>query len=338
VLECPICRQPYDGRVQIFVPPHHETFDTVACAKRAAEVWGWDQDAPVPVIEAVDARSQAHDASVAPRRGIAALAARVLTPGQRAALATGICLLAAGTAASISLWPRPSDETAHSSAVAAGIPHTRQAVSRPPAATRRPSIGSAQTRPAVKATPPVRPITAGVRYQAASFPLALRITPPDGTWAGAQWKTSSHGQPAFGWAAVGRLPVDNPRGLITMETAFGPTPSVATILARLRSAGGGATYGRTTRVLVAGFPGWQIDGKVTGRFGHVFVPFSRTTREASPPDSYMLENGELFRIIVLDVRGTRVVLFLESFKLPAKQFPAFLNAANQMLKSLEFPG
>jgi hypothetical protein len=123
-----------------------------------------------------------------------------------------------------------------------------------------------------------------------------------------------------------------------METAFGPTPSVAAILARLRSAGGGATYGKTTRVTVAGFPGWQIDGKVIGRFGHVFVPFSPRTHQASPPDSYQLDNGEMFRIIVLDVRGTRVVLFLESFKLPAKQFPAFLTAANQILESLEFSG
>jgi hypothetical protein len=200
VLECPICRQSYDGRVQIFVPPHHETFDTVACAKCAAEVWGWDQDAWVPVIEVADARSQTHAASAAPRRRLATLAARVLTPGQQAALATGICLLAAGTAASIYSWPRPSHVTAHSSAVAAGIPHTRQTISRPPGATRRSSLHSARTRPETKAIHPERPITAGVSYQAASFPLAFRITPPDGTWAGAQWKTSSRGQPAFGWA------------------------------------------------------------------------------------------------------------------------------------------
>jgi hypothetical protein len=70
----------------------------------------------------------------------------------------------------------------------------------------------------------------------------------------------------------------------------------------------------------------------------VFVPFSPTTRGASPPDSYKLDSGELFRIVVLDVRGTRIVLFLESVKLPSRQFPAFLTAANQILESLEFPG
>ena len=98
------------------------------------------------------------------------------------------------------------------------------------------------------------------------------------------------------------------------------------------------TYGRTTRATVAGFPGWQVDGNVFGRFGHVFVPFSHKTAGASPPDSYKLDKGERFRIIVLDVRGKSVVLFLESLKLPADQFPAFLTAANQILESLEFPG
>ena len=35
------------------------------------------------------------------------------------------------------------------------------------------------------------PLKAGVSYQASSFPLALRVTPPDGSWSGAQWKSHS---------------------------------------------------------------------------------------------------------------------------------------------------
>jgi hypothetical protein len=182
------------------------------------------------------------------------------------------------------------------------------------------------------------PLKAGVSYQASSFPLALRVTPPDGTWAGAQWKMSSHGQPAFGWIAVGRTPLDNPRGVIEIETAFGPTPSVAGILARLRSAGSGANYGKTTRVTVAGFPGWQIDGNVFSRFGHVFVPFSPRTGGASPPDSYRLDKGETYRVVVLDVRGKRVVVFMDSFKLSPEEFAAFLPEAHRILNSLKFPG
>jgi len=209
--------------------------------------------------------------------------------------------------------------------------------SAPPAATRgNPELPvSNLDTPAGKLTP----LKPGVSYQASSFPLAIRVTPPDATWAGAQWKTSSQGQPAFGWAAIGHGSTSAPpRGLIAIETAFGPTPSVAAILSRLRSAGGGATFGKTTRVRVAGFPGWQIDGNVFGRFGHVFVPFSPKTGGASPPDHYRLDQGEMFRIIALDVRGQRVVVFIDSVALSADQFPAFLAAAIQILKSLRFPG
>ena len=178
-----------------------------------------------------------------------------------------------------------------------------------------------------------------MRYEARAFPIAIRITPPDGTWAGAQWITrNSNGRPAFGWVALGQLPVDAPRGMITIETAFGQTPSVATIVARLRSAEREAIYGKTTTVSLAGFPGWQIDGRMVGTFGHVFTPFSPESHGAAPPDSYTLDSGERFRLIVLDVRGTRVVLFLESAKLPPKEFPAFLAAANRIVESLEFPG
>jgi hypothetical protein len=342
VLECPVCRRPYDGRIQIFVPPHQETFDSVACARRAAETWGWVTAAPVPVIEAVVARAQTPVASTTRRRGIAALAALVLGPGHRA-LATGICLLAAGTAASIYLLVGTQSETAHVSAVAAGVPQSI-ARSRPP--IRSSATVPARTRPVTKAAPrpekraihPQRPIMAGVTYEASSFPLAFRITPPDDTWAGAQWQTRSHGRPAFGWVSVGRLHAGNPRGLIAIEAAFGRTPSVPAVLARLRSAGAGVTYGKTTHATIAGYPGWQIEGKVFGSFGHVFVPFSPRTAGVSPPDSYKLDRGERFRIIVLDVRGESVVLFLTSFGLPAKEFPALLIAADQILGSLEFPG
>jgi hypothetical protein len=175
----------------------------------------------------------------------------------------------------------------------------------------------------------------GVSYQASAFPIPMRIT-PDGTWAGAQWKTSSQGKPAFGWVGLGQPPLDKPRGLIEIETAYGPTPSTTTILARLRTAGGGATYSSAKGITLAGLHGQEIDGHVFGRFGHVFVPFTPKTGGASPPDHYKLDPGETFRVIVLDVRGKRVVIFVESLGLPAKQFPAFLASANTLLASLQF--
>ena len=151
MLECPICRRSYEGRFQVFVPPHHESFDTVTCARRAAEAWGWNEAgmAPIilPTIEAVHARPEPQVASVARRRGVA-LAGFELASGQ-AALATGVGLLAAGAAASIYLGFRPGD-TAPSLPIAAGAPATRQTIGPPPAATRPAATGSHRTRPAAK--------------------------------------------------------------------------------------------------------------------------------------------------------------------------------------------
>ena len=179
-------------------------------------------------------------------------------------------------------------------------------------------------------------LRAGATYQASAFPLQLRITPPDKTWAGTQWTTSSHGQRAFGWVAFGQGPTNKPPlGLVEIETAYGTTPSAATILDRLRTAGGGATFGATTRVTIAGRPAWQINGRVYGRFGHVFVPFTPKTGGASPPDSYKLSPGEAFRLVVVDVKGKRVVLIFDSAVLPADQFPTFLDSAVKLLRSLK---
>ena len=124
-----------------------------------------------------------------------------------------------------------------------------------------------------------------------------------------------------------------------METAYGPTASVAAILGRLRSARNAAFTGKARRVSLAGFPGWELDGRVLGGSSQMFVPFSPRSDGRTPPDMHILDRGESFRIIVLDVRGTRVVLFLESVKLGQRDFAAFLAKANHLLdESLDFPG
>src|SRR5262245_53269984 len=43
----------------------------------------------------------------------------------------------------------------------------------------------------------VAPLKADVTYQASTFPIAIRITPRDRTWFGAQYLTGSHGKSAF---------------------------------------------------------------------------------------------------------------------------------------------
>ena len=38
---------------------------------------------------------------------------------------------------------------------------------------------------------------AGITYGATDFPLAFQITPPDASWAGAQWKSARNKKPPF---------------------------------------------------------------------------------------------------------------------------------------------
>jgi hypothetical protein len=180
-------------------------------------------------------------------------------------------------------------------------------------------------------------LRARVTYQASSFPLTLLVTASDSTWSGAQWRTTSHGKPVFGWVGFGQGSVTvPPHGVIQIETAYGSTPSVAATIARLHTGGSGVTYQATRAARIAGFSGRQFDGVVFGRFGHVFVPFSAKTGGASPPDSYRLDAGEVFRIVVLNVKGKTVALFLDNVTLPAPKFPAFLASASRLLGSLTF--
>jgi len=192
----------------------------------------------------------------------------------------------------------------------------------------------------------VAPLKADVTYEASAFPIAIRLTPPDRTWLGAQYLTGSHGKPGFGWVVAARPPIAKPLGALNIETAIGPTPSVNKTIANLRFGGsnppethvGGVEFAQPRATKMAEFSGRTFDGQVWGKFGHTFLPFSPHVRgPAAPPDSIYLRKGEAFRMIVLDVRGKTVVLALESFGLPAEQFPAFLTSAKRLLASLRFP-
>lgn len=181
------------------------------------------------------------------------------------------------------------------------------------------------------------PLKAGVTLQASLFPIVLRVTPPDTTWFGAQGKTVTAKRGSFAWAEFLQSPPGSPLGAISMITSYDPTASVATTVARLR-AGPGATFEATSPARLAGFSGSQFDGQVVGK-SHDFIPFSPPTHAARyRPDAIRFYKGEVFRIIVLDVRGKTVALLLENAALPADQFPAFLTTANQLLRSLQFPG
>jgi hypothetical protein len=91
-------------------------------------------------------------------------------------------------------------------------------------------------------------------------------------------------------------------------------------------------------VKIGGFAGTQFDGSVGGQ-GHVFIPFSPPQHVAAfYADAFAFDPGEAFRILVLNVRGKTVVVFLESAALPPERFPAFLTTADEILGSLRFAG
>jgi hypothetical protein len=194
----------------------------------------------------------------------------------------------------------------------------------------------------------VTPLRNQITYGASRFPIALRLTPPEAGWSGAQWKGGSDyfaggGPPNFGWVALARgAPTGIPRGLVTIMTAYARTPSVAKTVEVLRTRGRGATYQATSHVELAGFAGIQFDGQIVGakspdHVGHFFVPFSPPSNAAKYyPDEYPVY-GDVFRVIVLDVRGKTVVVYLENVALPPDRFPAFLAKAEALLTSLGFP-
>ena len=157
------------------------------------------------------------------------------------------------------------------------------------------------------------PLRAGVTYEATDFPFAVRVTPPDSTWAGAQWKQNKFNPyeielrhltcstnpavcaaPYFGWVAIGRGVTDRmpaARADPRPRRISAHTVGAATVEG-LRTRGHGARYEPATKIELAGFPGVQFDGEVVGP-KHVFVPFSppTTRRPGSPMRSRWTEPG-----------------------------------------------
>jgi hypothetical protein len=189
----------------------------------------------------------------------------------------------------------------------------------------------------------VAKLTAGVTYKASDFPLPVRVTSPDGSWGGAQWKSDSSYQhmkstvaPFYGWVTFEQHDTQAAQGAITIMTPYGSTPTVAAMVAGLRTRGHGATYKATSPVKLGGYSGVQFDGKVVGK-EHVFIPFSpKSTVAKWYPDNYGMEHGAVFRIIALSVRGKTVVVCIENARLPADQFSDFLTRAATLLQTLKF--
>jgi hypothetical protein len=188
-------------------------------------------------------------------------------------------------------------------------------------------------------------LSPGATYKASDFPIPIRVTVPDATWGGAQWKADSSFQhkkstvaPFYGWVTFEHHNPSPAQGAITIMTPYtSPTPSVSAMVAGLRTRGRGATYEATIPVKLGGYSGLQFDGKIVGR-EHIFIPFSpKSTIAKWYPDNYGMGQGEVFRIIGLNVRGKTIVIYIENAQLPADQFPDFLAATDTLLKTLKFP-
>jgi hypothetical protein len=192
------------------------------------------------------------------------------------------------------------------------------------------------------------PLHAAVGYRASLFPVAIRVTPPEPGWSGTQWRSGDEyfrggGPPHYGWVHLGRgSPTGIPQGLISIMTAYAATPSVASTVNVLRTRGRGASYEASTSVTLGAYRGVQFDGEIvsaknTDHTGHYFVPFSPRSHSARYyPDEYPVY-GDVFRVIVLDVHGKTVVVYVENVALPREQFPASLTKADRILKTLKFP-
>jgi hypothetical protein len=231
-----------------------------------------------------------------------------------------------------------------------------------------PPAGTASTRSIpdlpvsyVFATGKLARLQGGVTYRASAFPIALRVTPPDRSWGGAQWKANVFAPteiaqrhlkcsttpavcrpPYYGWVTIGPAGTYSqgpPRALIVILTGFSRVPSVAATVANLHR-GGGVDYQPTSQVKVAGFSGTQFDGETAGA-KHFFIAFTPPSRGAAGSGAADLIEmngpGHPFRFVVLNVRGKTVVVLLGSLVLSADQFPAFLAKSNGILGSLRFP-
>jgi hypothetical protein len=190
------------------------------------------------------------------------------------------------------------------------------------------------------------PLRAGVTYEAKrAFPIVLRLTPPDGSWSGAQWKTSARGRhskkpPFFGWVGAVQTPETQgalSRGAVTIIASYTRTRSATATVSYLRTRGHGVAYEPISHVTVGGFSGIQFDGTITAR-QHTFIPFTPQSRKARfYGDAFELGKGTVFRIIVLQVRAKTLVVFIDPVSLSPDQFPALLAKADIILQSLKFP-
>jgi hypothetical protein len=177
-------------------------------------------------------------------------------------------------------------------------------------------------------------------------------------WEGVQLQSGTFRFVQLHHLKAGNVPAHG-TGLVTLEARAGQTGSVAATIQHLHSTPL-IQAGPVTPARVASFGGKAFDATIVGidkgnydpnaARGIALAPFTANrhcgyctdTMHGETQDFKFAAKDELFRIIVIDVRGKTVVIYLESTgsppKFPATQvFPTFLPYAQQMLATLSLP-
>ena len=195
----------------------------------------------------------------------------------------------------------------------------------------------------------------GATYQASSFPIPIRLRVPDDTWGGGQYQSGRFRFVQLHHMRPDGAPPMHGWGFVTIETGTGPTAPVESIVRRLHATPH-IEAGPITAARVTGFPGKRFDATIVGTDrakprGISLAPFTPNhhcgfctrTMRGETQDHKWAALGQVFRIIVLNVRGKTVVIYVESgfanqpdFP-PKENFPTFLPYARQMLSTLTFP-
>ncbi len=193
------------------------------------------------------------------------------------------------------------------------------------------------------------PLHAATTYQASLFPIPLHVRVPTPGWSGVQWKSGSDyfrggGPPNYGWV--------HSRPRIHDRAGAGPDLNHDRLHPHSLGHPNGerAAHARPRCNLRPDLTGdrrrlpWDPVRRPDHRRqelrshrAHHFIPFSPVSHAAKYyPDEYPVY-GDIFRVIVLNVRGKTVVVYIENVALPPQEFPTFLTKSEQMLGSLRFP-
>lgn len=215
--------------------------------------------------------------------------------------------------------------------------------------------------------PDGKSLTRGATYAATTFPIPLRVRPPDALWNAVQLQSHRYRFVQFGHLKSGNVPFHG-AGRLTLETSSGRTPSVAATIQHLHATPA-LKAGPVRATQVAGFSGEEFDATVVGNdlshlkscYGNQKCPAAVSLapfltnhhcgfcgdvklHPTETQDVKVATTGQLFRFITIGVRGMTVVLYLESTAIdqpkkypPAQSFSSFLPYAKQMLAALRFP-